>query len=230
MTYAVTIGQYKQGRILDKIVKTIRLIEKQVEKSDIPSLDLIAFEEDPFKVLISCLLSLRTKDKVTVKASRRLFDVVQNPYDIASLSPEKIEKLIYPVGFYRKKAKLLKSISRTIVEEYGGKVPHREKELLRLNGVGRKTANLVLSLGFSIPAICVDTHVHRISNRLGWVDTQDPHQTEIELKKMLVRDYWKRINSLLVRFGQNVCLPVSPLCSRCNLNSLCLRKGVNKSR
>jgi endonuclease III len=215
---------------LSKIKHTIYLIEKQIEQSDIPSLDLIAFEKGPFKVLISCLLSLRTKDKVTIKASRRLFNIAQTPSDIANLSSDKIERLIYPVGFYRKKARILKDISGIIADEYSNKVPKTEEELLKLKGVGRKTANLVLSLGYDIPAICVDTHVHRISNRLGWVKTNNPFQTEGDLKRVLPQFYWKKINSLFVRFGQNVCLPVSPFCSRCKVISLCRQTGVKKHR
>ncbi|MEF3245174.1 MAG: endonuclease III [Caldisericaceae bacterium] len=185
---------------------------------------------DPFKILIGTILSLRTKDNVTESASLRLFKVVKTPHDLKKLSVEEIEKLIYPVGFYRRKAVQLKGIADVLIEEYGGKVPNTLDELLKIKGVGRKTANLVITEAFDEYGICVDTHVHRISNRLGWVKTKTPEQTEEELRKILPKKYWKKINQYLVTFGQNVCKPVSPLCSKCPLTSICPKVGVKTFR
>jgi endonuclease-3 len=146
------------------------------------------------------------------------------------LDSKRIQRLIYPVGFYRNKSKVILELSRKILEDYSGKVPQSSNELLGLKGVGRKTANLVLGLGFGIPAICVDTHVHRISNRLGWVKTNNPEETELALQKIIPRNKWIELNTLLVTFGQNLCFPVSPFCSKCRVYSLCKRRGVVKSR
>jgi len=146
------------------------------------------------------------------------------------LNENRIRKLIYPVGFYRNKSRVILGLSRRIIEEYSGRVPDSLEELLKLNGVGRKTANLVLGLGFGIPAICVDTHVHRISNRLGWVKTRTPEQSEYALREIIPRREWIKLNTTLVTFGQNLCLPVSPFCSKCDVYKFCERRGVNKSR
>ncbi len=185
---------------------------------------------DPFRVLISCILSLRTKDEVTKQASKRLFSVADNPEAMLRLSEEEIARLIYPVGFYNTKAKNIRHICKTLVEEYGGRVPDSMEELLKLKGVGRKTANLVLVEGFDKPGICVDTHVHRICNRLGWVRTKSPEGTEMELRRILPERYWKEINRWFVAFGKTICRPVSPICSECPVEDLCPRVGVKKSR
>lgn len=185
---------------------------------------------DPFRVLAACLLSLRTKDEVTDAASARLFARASTPQQILSLTPVQIQKLIYPVGFYRTKAKRLRQICQHLIGRFRGKVPDTMEELLTLPGVGRKTANLVLAAGFGKPAICVDIHVHRISNRLGYVKTRNPHETETALRGKLPRRYWIAYNALLVRFGQKVCRPVSPWCSRCGLKAYCSRVGVTSSR
>ncbi|UFS69837.1 endonuclease III [Geomonas sp. RF6] len=185
---------------------------------------------DPFKVLVSCILSLRTKDKTTGEASDRLFRLADTPEQMALLSVEEIEQAIYPVGFYRNKAGQIKEISRELVEKYGSRVPEEIDELLKFKGVGRKTANLVVTLGYGKPGICVDIHVHRICNRWGYVVTNSPDETEQVLRRELPRQYWLTINDLLVTFGQNQCLPVSPLCSTCPLFHLCDRVGVQKSR
>jgi len=187
-------------------------------------------DNDPFKILIGTILSLRTKDKTTEEAANRLFSVVKTPYDLMNLDVETIEKLIYPVGFYKRKARQLKEIAKTIVEKYKGSVPNDLSELLTIKGVGRKTANLVITEAFDDYGICVDTHVHRISNRLGWVKTKTPEQTELELRKILPKKYWKKINPILVTFGQNICKPVSPLCSTCPINDICPKIGVKTSR
>jgi len=188
------------------------------------------FTRDPFIVLVSCILSLRTKDSVSLSASYRLFRVAKTPHDLLKLSLQEIQKLIYPVGFYRRKAQQLRAISTNLVEFFDGKVPQIEQELLNLPGVGRKTANLVLGYGFNIPALCVDTHVHRVANRLGWVKTKTAHETEDALKKIIPKKNWIELNSLLVVWGQNICMPRVPSCSVCAIRPWCLRVGVVKSR
>lgn len=184
----------------------------------------------PFEVLVSTILSLRTKDEVTSEATVRLFEVARTPHEILATDVEEIKKRIYPVGFYPTKAKNLHKISRIILDEYDGKVPDDMEELLKLPGVGRKTANLVLVEGYKIPAICVDTHVHRISNRLGYVKTKTPEQTEFALRKKLPRKHWGRYNELLVAFGQTLCRPISPFCSKCPVEDMCPRIGVDRHR
>lgn len=214
-----------------RALKIIKAIEAQVKEFNIPWVTEVSKKEDPYKVLISCILSLRTKDKATSEASQRLFRVVKSPRDMLRLSLKRIQRLIYPVGFYRKKAKVILELTKRIINDYQGKVPSKIEDLLKLKGVGRKTANLVLGLGFGIPAICVDTHVHRISNRLGLVKTKSPWETEKALEKIIPKNYWIKLNSILVAFGQNICLPISPLCgSRCMVNKFCKKIGVNKHR
>ena len=185
---------------------------------------------DPFRVLVSCVLSLRTKDEVTASASRRLFGLAATPAELASLELGAIEEAIYPVGFYRTKARALKDAARDIVERFGSRVPSSMEDLLSLRGVGRKTANLVITLGFGLPGICVDTHVHRIVNRWGLVRTKTPEKTEMALREVLPRRYWIEINDLLVRYGQHICRPISPYCSRCRLSPYCRKMGVKRSR
>ncbi len=184
----------------------------------------------PFEILVSTLLSLRTKDEVTSKASIRLLDLARTPEAILDLDEKRIAELIYPVGFYPTKAKRLREISRILIDQYGGEVPDEIDELLKLPGVGRKTANLVLVEGFKKDAICVDTHVHRISNRIGYVKTKNPDKTEFALRKKLPKKYWVKYNELLVAFGQVMCRPVSPFCSKCPVSYMCPKIGVIKSR
>jgi len=212
-------------------IKVLHTIENQVSKVSIPYVTKISDRrKDPFKVLVSCILSLRTKDEVAAKASESLFKTVKAPYDILKLNTAKIAKVIYPVGFYRNKARVLQGIARRIVDKYKGSVPSISEELLSFNGIGPKTANLVLGLGFGIPAICVDTHVHRISNRLGWVYTKTPYDTEDALKKIIAKKWWIRLNTIFVAFGQHICLPVSPWCSKCKVRDYCKKAGVKRSR
>lgn len=184
----------------------------------------------PFRLLVACVISLRTKDEVTAMASRRLFDLADTPEQLAELDEDRIAQAIYPAGFYNTKAKQLREIASILRNDFAGEVPSGEENLLALPGVGRKTTNLVLGLGFGIPAICVDTHVHRISNRLGLVTTKTPEQTEMGLMKVLPQDLWIVINDLLVTFGQNRCHPTSPRCTGCVLADLCPQKGVTRSR
>ena len=219
-----------ENKTLKTLLKIIRLIKKQVYEFKIPSVTEVSQNKDPYQVLISCILSLRTKDKTTTEAGNRLFQVADNPHGMVKLSARRLEKLIYPVGFYRNKARVILGISRKIIKAFSGKVPDSEDELLKFKGVGRKTANLVLGLGFNIPAICVDTHVHRITNRLGWVRTKNPEETEEALRKIIPRRHWIDLNTLLVTFGQNICLPVSPWCSRCSVYNFCRRVSVTVFR
>jgi len=188
------------------------------------------FGPDPFLILISCLLSLRSRDTITLPICRDLFALARTPQEILNIPQKKIEKLLYKLGFYRRKAYLLHTVSQEIIERFSGKVPSTQEELLTIKGVGKKTANLVLGQGFDIPALCVDTHVHRISNRLGLVTTKTPDETEEALKKILPKKYWIEFNSLLVMWGQNICVPISPKCSICVIFPLCARKGVTRSR
>jgi len=186
--------------------------------------------KSPFRLLVACVISLRTKDEVTAESSRRLFRLADTPSALAALDSAAIAEAIYPAGFYNTKAKQLKAIGEILRDRFDGGVPANEASLLELPGVGRKTANLVLGLGFGIPAICVDTHVHRISNRLGLVSTTTPEATERALQKVLPRDLWTPINDLLVTFGQNRCHPTSPKCTDCPLDDLCPRVGVTRHR
>lgn len=184
----------------------------------------------PFRVLISTVLSTRTQDPVTAAASARLFERASEPAALARLAPRAIEKLIYPVGFYHTKAALLPSLARTLLERWDGQVPSTLDELVCLPGVGRKVANIVLSRGFGIPAVAVDTHVFRISNRLGLVRTRTPEKTEERLRKVLPEPYWIEWNALLVAHGQTVCRPQNPLCDGCPVSRWCLRVGVARTR
>ncbi len=185
---------------------------------------------DPFRILIGCVLSLRTKDEVSYPATGRLFARANGPAAMRKLKAPTIERLIYPVGFYRRKARQIREICRHLLERYGGSVPDTIEELLTLPGVGRKTANLVVTQGSGLPGICVDTHVHRISNRLGWVRTRNPHDTEDALRNVLPRRHWISVNEILVRHGQTVCKPISPVCSACPVEGDCPKTGVDRRR
>lgn len=188
------------------------------------------YGQDPYLVLISCLLSLRTKDTVSLPASIRLFKEAKTPRQMLKVPISKIEKLIYPTGFYHRKAKILHEVSQDLLNRFKGKVPADLDQLLSIKGVGRKTANLVLGVAFNIPAICVDTHVHKVSNRLGLVKTKTTEETEMELMKILPQEYWIEYNHLIVQWGQNICVPISPFCSKCAIANLCPRVGVTKHR
>jgi endonuclease III len=213
------------------MAEIIRLLEKELERREIPIVSRLAEKRrDPFEILISTLLSLRTKDEVTAVATERLFALAATPVEMLRLSEEKIRKVIYPVGFYRKKAETIRSVCRDLIDRFHSRVPDTLDELLTIKGVGRKTANLVVSLGFDGAGLCVDTHVHRISNRLGYVRTKTPEATEFALRKKLPPRYWSRYNTLLVAFGRNTCRPISPLCSTCPIARYCDRVGVTTSR
>ena len=216
---------------LDEIFKLLR---KELEKYKMPVVSHPDWDDivnTPFTTLISCLLSLRTKDDVTAKASYRLFKKYNTPKQLINVSEKEIESLIYPVGFYKTKAKRIKGISKTLLENYNGEVPDDFNELLQLKGVGRKTANIVMVYGHKQGGFLpIDTHCHKISNRLGWVKTKTPEQTELDLKKVLPRKYWDDFNHLFVKFGQTICVPISPFCSRCPIKKYCKQISITKSR
>jgi endonuclease-3 len=219
------------GKMDNKNVDSVvRILKKEVKPYVQPIVTQYSFTRKPFLVLISTVLSLRTKDQVTAEASKRLFKLADDPKKMLKLSQSRIEKTIYPVGFYKTKAKNVLAICTILVEEKSGKVPDEIDELLKLPGVGRKTANLVVTLGYGKLGICVDTHVHRISNRLGYVKTKTPDETEFALRKKLPEKHWIIYNDLLVTWGQNVCVPISPFCSKCAIYKYCPRKGVDRSR
>ena len=215
----------------DQIYQAMGILADAVRGWVTPAVTIVATQDrDPFKVLVSCILSLRTRDQTTAEAAARLFALADTPAAISALTVERIEEAIYPVGFYRVKARQILDISRELTGLHGGRVPDEIDELLKFKGVGRKTANLVLTLGYGKPGICVDIHVHRICNRWGYVSTRTPGQTETALRKKLPSEYWIIINDLLVTFGQNQCTPVSPRCSSCPLYELCDRVGIIKHR
>ena len=212
------------------IDEIMAILKKDVRQWKTPAVTIVAKNRDPFQVLVSCLISLRTKDEVTGSASKRLFALADNPGHMRSLSQSQVEKAIYPAGFYRNKARDILEISRILVDKYNSTVPDDIDELVKLKGVGRKTANLVVTLGYNKLGICVDIHVHRITNRWGYVKTKTPDQSEVALRKKLPEKYWIEINDLLVTFGQNLCTPISPHCSKCSLYDYCERVGVEKRR
>ena len=206
----------------------VRILRKEIRQWPVPVLG--HYVETPFRVLISCILSLRTQERTTNAASERLFAIASTPSVMLATRAKVIEKAIYPVAFYRVKTKSIHGISEQLLTRFGGKVPSKLEQLLELPGVGRKTANIVLTLGFRKPGIAVDTHVHRISNRLGYVRTKTPDDTEMALRKKLPFRYWIRFNDLLVTYGQNLCKPIRPFCSRCKIAPYCKRVGVTVSR
>jgi len=209
----------------------IPLLAEELKKSAMPIVsELAAGQRAPFTILISTLISLRTKDEVTAEATRRLFRLAVDPAEMLLLTPETIARTIYPAGFYRNKARTILAVCRELVDLYDSRVPDTLEQLLALPGVGRKSANLVVTLGFGKEGICVDTHVHRISNRLGYVRTKTPEQTEFALRGKLPHRYWIDYNTLLVAFGRRTCRPVSPLCTDCPIRHYCDRVGVTKSR
>lgn len=209
----------------------IRTLKRDVGGWQEPVVGVVAKESsDPFRILIACLLSLRTKDRTTAEASRRLFALADSPAGMMRLPLPLIQRAIYPVGFYRTKARQVKKICQRLLSDYDGEVPASLDELLTLPGVGRKTANLVVTVGYGLPGICVDVHVHRISNRWGYIRTKTPEESERALRQKLPKRYWTIYNDLLVPFGQNVCLPVSPRCSLCKIARYCDRVGVKRSR
>lgn len=214
-----------------EFIEDLKILEEEYPKWNAPVVTLIALNSNnPFKILISTIISLRTKDEVTTVSSGKLFTIADSPEKISKLSTDQIEKLIYPAGFYKRKSKQIKDICLKLIKEYKSQVPNTLEQLLEFKGVGRKTANLVLALGFQQNAICVDIHVHRISNRLGIVNTKTPEQTEFALMSKINKVYWQKINNLMVAFGQTICRPVSPKCTICPLKFCEFnKKAPNKS-
>jgi endonuclease-3 len=213
------------------IHSAILILRREVPKWDTPIVTLMAETyKSPFRVLISCILSLRTQDATTAQASRRLFALADSAQAMGTLTAKRIERAIYPVGFYRTKAKNILGICQALTDNYSGRVPDEIDELLELKGVGRKTANLVVTLGYDKPGICVDTHVHRISNRWGYIRTTTPEKTEFALRDKLPKQYWIEYNDLLVSFGQHLCRPISPVCSLCPVEKYCSKNGVTVRR
>lgn len=210
---------------IEKIIQTLK--DANQPKSDF--VKLMDGFSDPFLVLISCILSLRTNDRTTYPATLLMLEFGKTPKDFAKIDVKELEKAIYPVGFYKNKAKQIKALSKILFEKYDSKVPDTIEELLKFKGVGRKTANLVLTRGFNKPAICVDVHVHRIFNRLGYIKTKTPEETEFVLRKKLPQKFWMEINTLFVTHGQNICKPVKPLCSICPVEEYCEKVGVKFS-
>ena len=213
------------------IENVLDTLEGEYQKWDVPVVTLIAMQSgDPFKVLISTIISLRTKDEVTIEASKRIYKLLTKPSDVYGVTIEQIEQAIYPCGFYKRKAIQIMDICDRLVKEFNSEVPDTIDILLDFPGIGRKTANLIVAEGHNLPALCVDVHVHRICNRLGYILTKDPDDTEFTLRRSVDQDYWKKINYLMVAFAQSLCRPVSPHCSKCPLLDVCKRKGVDKHR
>jgi endonuclease-3 len=211
--------------------RIVPAVRRAVYGREEPSVTRIARRtRSPFKVLVSTVISARTKDEVTGEAARRLFAAASTPKALAALPERRVAALIYPAGFYRTKARAIRALSAKVAGEFGGRVPDTMEGLLSLPGVGRKTANLVLTLGFALPGICVDTHVHRVVNRLGVVETKAPAETEACLRATLPKGHWLEINDLLVTFGKTICAPVSPRCTICPVERSCARAGVTRSR
>ena len=212
------------------ISEVLAKVRKAVRHCQIPSVTVISQKKDPFAVLVSCIISLRTRDDVTYPASDRLLKLAKTPAQLIKLSNTKLEQAIYPAAFFRNKSQSLKKLCKDLIDNYEGRVPDKLDELLKLKGVGRKTANLTLILGHNKLGICVDIHVHRISNRWGYVKTKSPDETEMELRNKLPKCYWKGYNNLLVKFGQNICKPVSPFCGSCAIAEICPKIDVSKYR
>lgn len=219
-----------QEQYWDELFDSFRAAIKDAGRT-LPSLSIIAaLQQDPYRVLIATILSLRTRDEVTLASSERLFSLADTPASMLTVSLDEIEKAIYPAGFYKTKAKTIHAISERLLSEYSGMVPSTRESLMKLPGVGIKTANLTLNLGFGIEAICVDCHVHKIANRMGWVSTKTPEQTEVALQSVMPRRFWIPLNELLVIYGQLICTSVSPWCSKCPQEKSCPKAGVERSR
>jgi endonuclease-3 len=215
----------------EEIHQAIKILREESRLWQTPAVTIVAeSSRSPYKVLVSCIISLRTRDEVTLKASAKLFVRADTPETMQKISVEEIAALIYPASFFRNKAAQIQELSSRLVSDFGGVVPDEIDTLMTFKGVGRKTANLVVTLGYGKPGICVDTHVHRICNRWGYISTKTPDETEVALREKLPSEYWIEINDLLVAFGQNHCVPVSPKCSSCRLADLCPRIGVQKFR
>jgi len=212
------------------IEKTIETLKKQLGSYRKTTLNREAHIYTPFQTLISCILSLRARDEMTEKVSKKLFNIANTPEKIVKLSQKRLEKIIFSSGHYKKKARTIKQISQVLIDKYNSQVPDTEEELLKIKGIGRKTANIVLAFAYGKDVLPIDVHCHRIPNRLGLIKTKTPEQTEQELMKILPKKYWAEFNGLFVLFGRSICLPVSPKCSECSIREDCKRIGVEKSR
>lgn len=214
----------------NKSEKVMKILNKKFNKNRQPTLRRTSKTQSPYRTLISCLLSLRTQDKNTEKASASLFAVADTPQKILKIPQKKLEKLIFSSGYYKNKAKSIKHVSKVLIDKYKGEVPKTRDELMAIKGIGPKTANIVLCFAYGQNVIPVDTHVHRIPNRLGLVKTKTPEQSEVELMKVIPKKYWKEVNTSFILFGKSICLPISPKCSECPLDKMCPRINVKKSR
>jgi endonuclease-3 len=211
----------------DLIMGKLKEIYPSTERT---TLNRMRTKPNPFKVLISCLLSLRARDENTEKVSKQLFEVVNTPEQLVKIPTSKLEKIIFSSGHYKKKARVLQSVSNELITRFNSKVPDKKEELLSIKGIGPKTANIVLAFAFNQLVLPIDTHCHRIPNRLGWIQTKTPEQTEKELEKILPKIYWADFNAIFVQFGRDICQPVSPKCSQCSINRYCKKIGVKRSR
>lgn len=216
----------------EKAIQILDYLEQSTRDIPLPMSELISkeYNKNPYLILISCLLSLRARDTMTYPVSKKLFNYVTTPQEMVAFPYDQLIDIIRPIGFFNRKAFILKDVSEQLIKKCNGIVPNNEKELLSIKGIGRKTANIVLSIAFNVPAICVDIHVHRLSNRLGIVRTKTPEQTEIALGKIIPKERWSSINRLFVQWGQNICVPVSPKCSPCMLAPICPKIGVKQHR
>jgi endonuclease-3 len=217
-------------KIQERIEEVMRILVAEYPSHEKTTLNRMRDKPDAFKILISCLLSLRTQDKNTEKASNNLFAVATTPKGILAISDAELENLIFSSGHYKKKARTLKHVSEIILRKFNGKVPETKEELMSIKGIGPKTANIVLAFAFGKAVLPIDTHCHRIPNRLGWINTKTPEKTEEELGKILPKKYWKDFNAIFVQFGQTMCKPLSPRCSKCPINHYCPKIGVGKRR
>ena len=215
---------------MNQIEKPLKILYKNFPSSDKTTLNRMRSNPEAFKILISCLLSLRAKDATTEKISQELFKIADTPEKISKLPPKKLEKIIFSSGHYKKKAKTLQEVSKELIHKFSSQVPKTKEELLSIKGIGPKTANIVLAFAFAQPVLPIDTHCHRIPNRLGWVETKNPEQTEKELEKILPKKYWQEFNAVFVLFGKEICQPVSPWCSKCPIEKFCQKINVKKSR
>jgi endonuclease-3 len=215
---------------MKKISKIMNILARHFDYKKRTTLNRMREKPDAFRILISCLLSLRTQDKNTEKASKRLFAVADTPENIVALPVKKLEKLIFSSGHYKKKSRTLQHVSRVLIDEFDSKVPDKKQELLSIKGIGPKTANIVLAFAFGQQVLPIDTHCHRIPNRLGWVETKTPEKTEKVLEKILPKKYWNEFNGIFVLFGKTICQPISPWCSKCPVKGYCPRMGVKRFR
>jgi endonuclease-3 len=212
------------------IIEVMNILEENFKHKERTTLNRMRGKSDAFKILIACLLSSRAKDEVTEKISEELFKIADTPEKISKLQTKKLEKIIFSTGHYHKKARILKHISKDLIKRFNGKVPDNKEDLISIKGIGQKTSNIVLNFAFDKEAIPIDTHCHRLPNRIGWIKTKNADETEIEIMKILPKKYWKEFNGIFVLFGRTICVPVSPFCSKCPIKNYCKRVGVGKSR